>query len=260
MWELIFLLLPIAAYTGWLLGKRYSARQFSRLSLSSDYYTGLNYLLNEQHDKAMDAFMKMLDISSDSVETTLAVGALFRRKGEVDRAIRVHEELSSRPALSRHQRSQSLLELGQDYLYAGVYDRAESLFYEVSHLGGEFSEKSQKYLIEIYEREKDWDKAIEVTKAYQSTTMAFMGREIAQYYCEKAVLAQASGDIKTAFKALKKGLNHDRHCVRASLLMGELELNYGRYKSALRAFKCVEQQNIILFQKSLPPLFIFMKF
>lgn len=254
MWELVFLLLPVSAYSGWLVGKRHTGQRLGRLSLSNDYYTGLNYLLNEQHDKAMDAFMKMLDVSSDSVETTLALGALFRRKGEVDRAIRVHEELSARSTLSRYQRSQSLLELGQDYLYAGVYDRAETLFYEVSHFGGESSEKSQKHLIEIYEREKDWDKAIEVAIAYQATTMAFMGKEIAQYYCEKAILAQVLGDVKSSFKSLKKALMHDRQCVRANLLMGELELHQGHYKSALRALKCVEQQDISFIPEVMAPI------
>jgi lipopolysaccharide biosynthesis regulator YciM len=243
VWELVFLLLPVAAYSGWVAGKRHLRAQH-KLPLSRDYYRGLNYLLNEQPDKAMDAFTKMLDVSPDSVETTLALGSLFRRKGEVERAIGIHQGLIDRPNLTLDQRGLSLLELGQDYLCAGVYDRAESLFYELSRLGGEPGEKSQKHLLHIFEREKDWDKAIQTAKSYQASSMEFMGPQIAQYYCEKAVLAYAQKDVKNALKFLKNALYHDHACVRASILQGEFDLDHGRYRSALKAFKRVEQQDI----------------
>ena len=127
--ELICLLLPIAAISGWYVGKQANNNDASipEKPLSPDYYAGLNFLLNEQTDKAVDAFIKMLDASPDSVETTLSLGNFFRRRGEVDRAIRIHQNLVAKPNLNPSQRGQSLLELAQDYLRAGVYDRAESL-------------------------------------------------------------------------------------------------------------------------------------
>src|SRR5690606_25638327 len=126
---LLCLLLPIAAFSGWYLGRRsiQKPNHGQTHTLSSDYYTGLNFLLNEQPDKAVDAFIKMLDTSPDTVETTLALGNFFRRRGEVDRAIRIHQNLIAKPNLTAKQKSQSLLELAQDYMRAGVLDRAETL-------------------------------------------------------------------------------------------------------------------------------------
>lgn len=242
MIELSFLLLPIAAYSGWIVGRKHQKTNNS-FSLSRNYYDGLQYLLDEQPDKAIDAFIRLLDTSSETVETTLALGALFRHKGEVERAIRIHQELVNRPDLAREQRAQALLELGRDYMAAGLYDRAEGLLNELVAMGGFFGEKGQRYLIYIFERERDWEKAIDTAYQYQARSMDFMGREIAHYYCEKALIARERSDIKSALSYLKRALQHDRFCVRASLILADIEHSHGRYKSAIRSLKRIEQQD-----------------
>ena len=137
MFDLWPLLQPAAAWSGWWVANRnFTAKQSSSMPnrLSQEYVTGLNYLLNEQPDKAVDIFIKLLEVDSDTVETHLALGSLFRRRGEVDRSIRIHQNLIARPQLSLMERKQALLALGQDYLSAGVFDRAERIFLEVLNL------------------------------------------------------------------------------------------------------------------------------
>lgn len=245
MLELISLLLPIAAISGWYLGKRSQGNAFHPKSgpLSSDYYVGLNFLLNEQPDKAVDAFIRMLDASPDSVETTLALGNFFRRRGEVDRAIRIHQSLVAKPNLTPNQRSQSLLELAQDYMRAGMYDRAESLLLEITNSVGFQLDVSLRHLIDIYEREKDWEKAIQVAERLQAVSKQSMGQEIAHYYCELAESAWSKGKIRIAFKYLKQGLDYDSKCARISLTQGNFEKKLGRFKNALRAYKRTETQD-----------------
>jgi lipopolysaccharide biosynthesis regulator YciM len=132
MYELALLLLPVAAASGWWAARR-SARREAENCADPDpaYFRGLNYLLNEQPDKAIDVFIKLLEVDNETVETHLALGNLFRRRGEVDRAIRIHQNLIARSGLNRDQKALALLELGQDYMRAGLFDRAESLFSEL---------------------------------------------------------------------------------------------------------------------------------
>ena len=130
---IILLLLPVAAYSGWWTAKRTLRRSengFQR-RLHPEYFKGLNYVLNEQPDKAIEVFIKMLEVDSETVETHLALGNLFRRRGEVDRAIRIHQNLIARPTLGQEERALALLELGMDYMRSGLLDRAEGLFLEL---------------------------------------------------------------------------------------------------------------------------------
>ena len=124
------LLLPAAAWSGWWVSNRNHSLKEKQSShhFSHEYVVGLNYLLNEQPDKAVDVFIRLLEVDSDTVETHLALGSLFRRRGEVDRATRIHQNLIARPQLSMLQRKEALMALGQDYMSAGVFDRAERLF------------------------------------------------------------------------------------------------------------------------------------
>ena len=243
--QLVCLLLPVAAMSGWYFGKR-SAKAVANQhenALSSDYYAGLNFLLNEQTDKAVDAFIRMLDVSPDSVETTLALGSFFRRRGEVDRAIRIHQNLLAKPNLTTKQRNQSLLELAQNYLRAGVYDRAEALLLEITSTTGDHLETSLRHLIDIYEREKDWKKAIESSMRLQEVIGFTVSKEIAHYYCELAELAWSKGKIRLAHRYLKTSLRHDKHCARASLLQGNFEKKCSKYEQALRAYQRIEYQD-----------------
>jgi lipopolysaccharide biosynthesis regulator YciM len=253
--ELLWLLLPIAAASGWLAARHSVLSKMGHFSntLAPDYFRGLNYLLNEQPDKAIDVFIKLIDVDSDTVETHLALGALFRRRGEVNRAIRVHQNLIARPTLSAEQRSQALLELGQDYLCAGLLDRAEDLFQQLleSH-----AHRVHAYyqLLDIYQQEHDWDKAIQTADKLARVAGESLHHIIAQYYCEQAEQWRQQQHTAPMYAALKQALQVDPACVRASLLEGELALAAADYPTAITAFKRVEQQDPDYLSEVIEPL------
>lgn len=253
---LLFLLLPVAAASGWWLAKRSQQQDQAkqRSGLGSDYFTGLNYLLNEQPDKAVDVFIKMLEVDSETVETHLALGNLFRRRGEGDRAIRIHQNLIARPTLSKEQRAQALFELGKDYMRAGFLDRAENLFLELAddkiHKGMALTN-----LLDIYQQEKDWEKAIATARNIETSTGKRMNVVIAQFFCELADIADNQGEKKLALKNLKLALSHDKNCVRANLLIGLLERSAGNCKAAIKAYKQIEQQDPDYLTEVIEPMF-----
>ncbi len=246
MIELLWLLLPVAAASGWYAGRRdgrrAAARSAERDSLPEAYFRGLNFLLNEQQDKAIEVFIKMLEVNSETVETHLALGNLFRRRGEVERAIRIHQNLIARPALDREQRSLALLELGQDYLKAGLFDRAENLFTELveNRMHGD---QSLRLLLHIYQQEKEWEKAISTSQRLARLTGQPMDEVIAHYHCELAQTAMANKDLRAARQQLRKALSSDPKSVRASILLGDLEAAEHRDPEAIRMWKRVEDQD-----------------
>ncbi len=243
-YNLLWLLLPLAAASGWI-GARLDQKRRSRqnsFDLPSAYFKGLNFLLNEQPDKAIEVFTKVLEVNSETVETHLALGNLFRRRGEVERAIRIHQNLIARPALDREQRARALLELGQDYLRAGLLDRAENLFLELAEIRAH-SEQALKLLLRIYQQEKEWDKAIASARKLARIAGKDMAPIVAHYYCELAEVALARSDRSAARAYVKDALATDRDCVRASMLLGDIELAGGRYREAIKAWKQIEQQD-----------------
>lgn len=252
--SLLFLLLPVAATFGWFVGHRVTRKQNPRLphKIRQDYFKGLNYLINEQPDKAVDVFIKLLEVDSDTVETHLALGSLFRRRGEVDRAIRVHQNLIARPQLAKPHRLHALLELGQDYLRAGVLDRAERLFLELVKLGEE-DQPGLRFLLHIYQQEKDWRKAIEIAEKLQ-THGEPMYATIAQYHCELAEQMISKGRVTDALSDLKRAQAIDHACVRASMIRGCLESEAGRYKEAIRYYKRVIVQDPDYISEIVAPL------
>src|SRR3990167_5526083 len=177
------LLLPAAACSSWWLARRHYLTKEGQMEnqLSREYVVGLNYLLNEQPDKAVDVFIKLLEVDSETVETHLALGSLFRRRGEVDRAIRIHQNLIARPQLSLFQRKEALMALGQDYMSAGVFDRAEHIFLEVVELAGDREVNSLRGLLAIYQQEKAWEKALDVIQKVEGGTGRSMHFELAHY-------------------------------------------------------------------------------
>lgn len=245
MYDLLWLLLPVAAASGWIMAKRsmHKTRHSRSRNFSSDYFQGLNFLLNEQPDKAIEVFIRMLEVDSDTVETHLALGNLFRRRGEVDRAIRIHQNLIARPTLSKMQRSAALLELAQDYMRAGWLDRAESLFDELLE-NNLHTTPALQHLLDIYQQEKEWDKAIMVARRLDSESGQAMKPMIAQFYCEQAEAALKKGDENLASQILKRALGYDKRCVRASILQGQMAMRADNCKAALKAFRQVEEQDI----------------
>lgn len=245
VYDLLWLLLPVAAASGWIaarwpggsLGKRAS------FDLPSAYFEGLNYLLNEQPDKAIELFIKVLEVNSETAETHLALGNLFRRRGEVERAIRVHQNLVARPTLDPGQRAQALLELGQDYLKAGLFDRAENLFKELID-NRDYSERALVFLLNIYQQEREWVDAISISKKLAKVSGESQKVRIAQYYCELAQTALDNKDYATAERYIKQAFSADRECVRASLMQGSIEEEQGNYKEAIKAWKKIEKQDV----------------
>lgn len=250
------LLLPAAAWSGWWLANRNNIGKNANIvnRLSREYVVGLNYLLNEQPDKAVDVFIKLLEVDSDTVETHLALGSLFRRRGEVDRAIRIHQNLIARPQLSILQRKESLMALGQDYMSAGLFDRAERIFLEVVELAGNKESSSLYGLLAIYQQEKAWEKALDVIKKLEISTGASFHQQAGHYYCEMAVQSLKINAIDRAIYCIKQAMSVDPESVRASMMYADIEIKEGRYKQAIRSLKRVPQQDAEFLTEIIEPL------
>lgn len=255
MWEILFLLLPIAALSGWYIGRKTSLQQASRKEqkLSGNYYVGLNYLLNEQPDKAVDAFLQILDLDNEMIEIHLMLGNLFRRKGEVDRAIRIHQGLLARQSLSKTQKAILLLELGKDYYSVGMYDRAEELFIRLVDTKEQL-EASFDYLLNIYQQARDWNKAIDIAEKIQSITNRDLKVNISHYYCELAEQAKSKQELNLAMKLLKKAIKVNRGCVRASILYGNIFKEAGKYVRAIKFYKQVYLQDPRYLAQAISPM------
>lgn len=255
MLDLLWLLLPLAAASGWWAARRVDNRPKNgrATALSSEYFQGLNYLLNEQPDKAIEVFLRLVEVDNETVETHLALGNLFRRRGEVDRAIRIHQNLIARPTLDRAQRAQGLLELGLDYMRAGLLDRAESLFQELIEMDVH-NAAALSNLADIYQQEKDWAQAIGVQQRLESITGVSRRPVIAQYYCELAEQARQAGDGSGAAAKIRQALKADPHCVRASLIEAGLCADADDYKGAINAYLRVEDQDARYLTEVIGPL------
>jgi lipopolysaccharide biosynthesis regulator YciM len=243
--DLLWLLLPLAAASGWYAAHRDQRRKKSLLSdssLSRNYFRGINHLLNEQPDKAIEVFTQMLEVNTETVETHLALGSLFRRRGEVERAIRIHQNLIARPTLDKAQRAQALCELAQDYHKAGLLDRAENLFLELTEIPAHI-EQALRSLMHIYEQEKDWDKAIAVGYRLAKTAARDIEPVLAQYHCELGESELQAGNAARARSCAMDALSIDRDCVRASILAGHVAAMQGNYRDAIRAWQKIEQQD-----------------
>lgn len=243
--ELWWLLaLPLFFVIGWL-AARVDIRQVVHESraLPRSYLSGLNFLLNEQPDKAIDSFLEAVRIDPQTVELHFALGSLFRRRGETDRAIRIHQLLVVREDLTEEQRLQSLGELGQDFLKAGLLDRAETVFLKLR--GTRADDVASRYLLEIYQQEKDWAKAIEIARSLPDHESVHWQRDIAEFHCELAAQALADSRFSETEEHVKTALSINRKCVRASLILGDLRAAQGQDESALETWKSIEKQNPI---------------
>jgi len=254
-WGLLFLLLPVAALSGWLIGRNGTSKDHRACDdLNADYFKGLNYLLNEQSDKAIEVFVHLLEVDSETVETHFALGNLFLKRGEVDRAIRIHQNLIARPTLTRLQRQQALFELGKDYLRAGLLDRAESLFIQSSD-NSELAPLALRHLLEVYQLEKEWQKAIDVAlKLKGNKVPKEMGQMVAHFLCEETEEALRRDRISEAMRLVKRAIDEDKSCVRATLLEARIEMNRSDYRKAIIILHRVEQQDPGFLQEILSPL------
>jgi lipopolysaccharide biosynthesis regulator YciM len=210
-------------------------------ALPSSYFRGLNFLLNEQPDKAIESFLQVAKENPQTVELQFALGSLFRRRGEVDRAIRMHQDLVSREDLAPEQRRDASFELSQDYFKAGLLDHAERVLEKLAQ--SDPSAEVHRHLLDIYIQEKDWEKAIEAAKRLEVSAKRNYQKEIANYYCELASTAHVHGRPEEAMRHLASALEGNRKCVRANLLRGEWLARAGKHAEAIDAWKSIENQD-----------------
>lgn len=236
-WQL--LLFPLFFGLGWA-AARIDIRHLVKESraLPRSYFQGLNFLLNEQPDRAIEAFVEAVKVDPQTVELHFALGSLFRRRGETDRAIRMHQNLIEREDLKQDLKLQALAELGQDYLKAGLLDRAEEVFDKLRD--SELAESAKRNLLEIYQLEKDWEKAIAIASELPDFASH---KEVAEYYCELAAaeLMRSRRDLAAAY--LDTALERNRKCVRASLLQGDIQLQQDQPLAAIESWQRIEQQD-----------------
>jgi len=218
--------------------------------LDRTYLQGLNLLLNDQQDAAIDLFVRVLEVNHETVEIHLALGKMFRQRGEVERAIRLHQNLIARPNLERRQKEQALFELGEDYLCAGLLDRAERLFADLAG-SRTLGEAARRRLLRVYEEEKEWEKAVEVARRLDR---GHYRRALAHYYCELAEQAQLQGETGRAQRLLKRALSTDRGCVRAALLLAHIDLERGRTRKAADRLLRVRDQDPVMLPLVVEPL------
>lgn len=211
-------------------------------TLPRGYFKGLNFLLNEQPDKAIDAFIEIVKLDPETADLHFALGNLFRRRGETERAIRVHQNLLARPDLPMEHKAHAQYELGQDYLKAGLLDRAEETFHLLRD--SQYGAQAGRALLEIYQREKEWARAISAAETLQESGAGGRQKEIAQFYCELAEDALVHTNPDAAMNLLEKALATDRKSVRATMLMGDVHRAKGDIEAALLAWRRVEHQSV----------------
>ncbi len=247
----LFLLLAAA---GWAMG-RFGERDEEEAvpPLNIDYLKGLNFLLNEQTDQALEHFLQMVRVDDQTIETHFALGSLFRRRGEVDRAIRIHQNIIARPDLAAEQRDQALYSLAKDYQGAGLLDRAEKLFVRLAQ-GSRYQVQALENLCRIYEQEKDWDKAIEAGQQLEVLGGRSLALQIAHYYCELAEAAAADGNYVDARMHVKKAQSGRPRTLRGALVRAHIARDTGDSKMALRLYHRIIDEHTYLIAEALPEI------
>jgi lipopolysaccharide assembly protein B len=235
-------IIPLFFALGWV-AARIDIKQLLSESrtLPHSYFKGLNFLLNEQPDKAIDSFIEIVKLDPETAELHFALGSLFCRRGEIERAIRVHQNLLSRPDLPREQQEQALYELGHDYLMAGLFDRAEETFNRL--VDTQYGSRARRALLDIYQRVKEWQRAIDAAESLQNAGAGRLNKEIAQFYCELAQEELRKSNHAAAMSFLEKALASDGMNVRATILTGDALLAKGDVEGAIQAWLRVEKQS-----------------
>ena len=242
---LLLALIPAAAWGGWILAKsttRRGERKRNR-NFSNRYFKGLNYLLDEQPDKAIAVFIEMAEVTSDTVETHLALGSLFRRRGEVERAIRVHQNIISKPGLDERQKTRALLELGEDYMRAGLFDRAENLFKELTERDSH-APSAVKHLLDIYQQEKDWEKALQQAKQLEAVSDEKMGKVMAHFCCEMAEADLTANKPAEARKHLRQARRYFPESIRARLILARIAQQQEMFTEALDVYEEIAEMDM----------------
>ncbi|OFZ67134.1 MAG: lipopolysaccharide assembly protein LapB [Betaproteobacteria bacterium RBG_16_56_24] len=240
LWML--LVFPLFFGMGWLAARIDIKELLSESSaLPQSYFQGLKFLLNEQQDKAIEAFIEVVKVDPQTIELHFALGSLFRRRGEVDRALRMHHNLVDRVDLDEDKRKQAIFELAQDYLKAGILDRAESLFRELESTS--YARQSLEFLLELFQKEHDWLKAIEVAQRLSAVAGQSYSKHSAFFYCELANEEIGQGNQVGAREHLRQALQVHPGSVRAAMMQGDMAVGEGKHEEAIAIWKLIETQD-----------------
>ncbi len=247
----LFLLLAAA---GWAMG-RFGERDTEEPPppLNIDYLKGLNFLLNEQTDQALEHFLRMVRVDDNTIETHFALGSLFRRRGEVDRAIRIHQNIIARPDLAAEQRDQALYSLAKDYLGAGLLDRAEKLFVRLAQ-GSRYQVQALESLCGIYEQEREWEKAIDAGQRLEVLGGRSLALQIAHYHCELAEAAAAKKDYASARQYVKRAQAGRPRTLRGALTRAHIARDTDDNKTALKLYHRIIDEHTYLIAEALPEI------
>ena len=247
----------------WIGGQRLATRKGHASVQPGSYAQGLNFLLDDQPDKAVEEFVRALEVNPDTLETHLALGKLMRRQGHVNRAIRIHQNVLSRPSLDPGHQHQVHLELARDFMAAGLLDRAELLLKEVISESPDLRSRAQRYLIEIYQDESEWQEAADVAQSLlqskyvrgQPEEKKYILRMIAHFYCELATQASEEKKYAEARRLLAKAASTDKTGVRVAVLTSTKQNADGNYRQAIRTLGKLSTDNPAWFAACLPYCF-----
>lgn len=238
--DLFWFLLPVAAAGGWFAGRRSAARRTDAFwDYTNRFHQGLNVLLSEQQDKPLELFHDLSGTSRDAADTHIALGNLYRRRGETERAILLHQSVIDNQDLPADLCAAARFELAQDYDSAGLLDRSEQVFRELLTTGHR-TRDAYEHLLRLHEREHDWEQAISVAVECQNACGLNLGPRIAHYYCERAVLAVKDLRLPEAIDLLGKARRHHGDCARAIMMQASLALDAGNHNEALVMFDTIE--------------------
>lgn len=238
----MLLLFPLFFGMGWLAARIDIKELLSESStLPRSYFQGLNFLLNEQQDQAIEAFIEVVKVDPQTVELHFALGSLFRRRGEVNRAIRMHLNLVERSDLEESKKQQALFELAQDYLKAGILDRAEAALHQLH--GTPYEREGLQFLLEIYQKEKDWLKAVDIAQRLTALTGESQSKLAAFFYCEMAAEELKRQQTEAAVVHLEQALAVYPASVRATMMLGDIAQAGGHAARAIDIWKRIEQQD-----------------
>ncbi len=242
----VLVALPVAFALGWL-ASRFDLRQDKREARDAPraYFKGLNLLLNEQQDKAIDAFIEAVQNDPDTAELHFALGNLFRRRGEFERAIRVHEHLLRRGDLKPAERDRAQYALAQDFMKAGLFDRAETAYLALE--GTTFASEARLALLSLYERSRDWPRAVDMARKLEQAGIGSFASRLAHYECERAQEADAQGRPEEAEAALERARQSAPNAARPLLLTGQRQRSAGDPAAAVATWDVLRARHPLSF-------------
>ena len=262
--SVLYLMLVVAmvagsGWLGWSLAQKPGSRKRgTHQQYAKDYFVGLNYLINDEPDDAIDIFIHSLEANSSSIEAHLALGALLRRRGKVDRSVSVYQQLLARAGLSEAEINQIRVDLTKSYISAGLLDRAEKLVEQLKRASKEFRQQGLALAINLYQMERDWPNAV---KSAEDLLALCPARERSHYqqmashfHCEIAEQEMAAGQFRASQQALKSAYYLYRNNVRVSILSAQVEMHLENYREAVAALLRVQQQDPDFYPDVFPTL------